>query len=111
MDVERFADSARWLLRLMAAETGPSFTTPDIMVFGHSHRSGIASVALPDGETMHLLNSGCWLVEPHKRNIDHVNTLAILDAERAGVYKLDGDQLVLREAIPLARPEVAPAWP
>ncbi len=111
VDVERFADSAHWLLRLMAAEAGPDFVAPEILVFGHSHRSGLASVALPSGETLHLLNSGCWFVEPHKRNTDHVNTLAILDAEHAGVYKLDGDRLVLREAIPLTRPEVAQAWP
>ena len=40
-----------------------------------------------------------------------LTALAILDAEHAGVYKLDGDQLVLREAIPLTRPEVIRAWP
>lgn len=111
VDVERFADAARWLLRLMADESGPDFLPPDLIVFGHSHRSGVAAVPLVQGGQVHLLNSGCWLVEPHKRNIDHVNTLAVLDAHHAGVYKLDGDRLAPRTAITWPQAEAAPAWP
>ncbi len=111
MDVERFREAARWLMRLMAAEAGSGFIPPDIYVFGHTHRSGLTSVPLDSSrKMMHLVNSGCWLVEPHKRNTDHVNTLVIIDSSHAGVYKLTQAGLRLREAIQLPQQETQRAW-
>ena len=111
MDVERFREAARWLMRLMAAEAGESFFPPDIYVFGHTHRSGLTAVPLDNERRMlHLVNSGCWLVEPHKRNTDHVNTLVIINGDHVGVYKLTQDGLRLREAVQLPLQETQRAW-
>ena len=112
VDIEHFRDAARWMLRLMDADAPHPMPPPDLLVFGHTHRSGIASVLLDDNRTsVSLVNSGCWLVETHKRNTDHVNTLAILDGAHVGVYKLGIYGLELRDAIRFPVEERTPSWP
>lgn len=110
MDVGRFREATRWLMRLMSAED-PQFTPPDILVFGHTHRSGITQVPL-DGkaEPVTLVNAGCWYIEPHKRNTDHVNTLVVLDGSHLGVYKLGEQGLEARETVQFAPYEGVPQW-
>ncbi len=111
VDIQRFQEATRWLLRMIAAETDAPFLPPDVLVFGHTHRSGIASVPLDTGGTVQLVNAGCWLVEPHKRNTDHVNTLAILDATHVAVYKLSGGGLVVQDSAHFPAREREPVWP
>jgi UDP-2,3-diacylglucosamine pyrophosphatase LpxH len=109
MDIGRFRDATRWLIRLMALDD-PTFTPPDILVFGHTHRSGIAQVPLDPSGQLHLVNAGCWFVEPTKRNTDHVNTLAILNSAHVGVYKLGDHGLEAREIVRFAPQESVPLW-
>ena len=88
-----------------------AFRPPDVYVFGHTHRSGLTAVPLDTGRDMlHLVNSGCWLVEPHKRNTDHVNTLVVIDGDHVGVYKLTESGLRLREAVQIPQPQQQRAW-
>ena len=86
-NVDNFREPARRYLRLMAEDTAEPWPT-DVLVFGHTHRQGIAAVepvpgteekvrealqgeleplrATPDAappHDFHLVNTGCWLRE------------------------------------------------
>lgn len=122
-DVSNFRQPARTYLSLMAEETGEPWQ-PDVLVFGHSHRQGIAAVSTlldtrervqemfqgdfgqvrtPD-VTMgdfHLVNAGCWFREPDKANEEHVDVVAVATAGELVLYQFVDDKLLRLDALDL----------
>jgi UDP-2,3-diacylglucosamine pyrophosphatase LpxH len=129
-DVANFREPARRYLRLMADETGETWQ-PDVLVFGHTHRQGIAEVepvpgpeervreALQGeldplfqpataGRDFHLVNTGCWLREEDKPNEGHIDIVAVVERGSAGLYRFTPEGLEALERLvvqPVAAPE------
>jgi UDP-2,3-diacylglucosamine pyrophosphatase LpxH len=125
-NVENFREPARRYLRLMAEDTAQPWPA-DVLVFGHTHRQGIAAVqpragteervmeALlgdlepilqgpdPGGQDFHLVNTGCWLREADKPNEGHIDILADIRDGRLTLAQLDGTRLEPVAVLPLAR--------
>lgn len=128
-DVANFRHPARRYLDLMSSETGEPWH-PDVLVFGHTHRQGIARVVpvppaserlsealqgdlvlVRDEESergdFHLVNTGCWHQEADKRNAGHSDIVALVDGSMVRLCRLVETDLVPVDSVRVDRPSLS----
>ena len=123
-DIANFRQPGRRYLRLVAEDSGETIE-PDVLIFGHTHRQGIAEVdpqldteervrevlhgeleAIGDIEDVqydfHLVNTGCWMREVDKPNEGNIDIVAAVEAGRIVLYRFEAGELAPIQDLVLA---------